>query len=474
MTSFAHAVVQDTSSNQSLTSNGALTNASSLNSLVDLFFLIGSSRGKDIREQFGTAFNADPHLAVKMLFWARDIRGGAGERGMFRSLIKHLESVHFGMVQKVLPLVPVYGRWDDLLVFENTEVQRDALALYAQALQEGNALAAKWAPRKGPVANALRKVLGLDPKGYRQLVVSLSKTVETQMCARQWNEINYEHVPSVAAARYQKAFNKRDTERYSAYKAAAVKGEAKINAQAVYPYDVLKSVKFGDADTALAQWNSLPNYLGDDGILPMVDVSGSMSCLVNGNGNLSCMDMSVSLGLYIADRQRGAFKDMFLTFSAQPKLNKLEGSFLVKVRQLQRADWGGNTDLEAAFREILRVAVGYEVPQSEMPKYLVVLSDMEFDAGSRINQTAWDRAKEMFARAQYQMPKVVWWNLNARPGNLPVTAHATGAALVSGFSPSVMKSILSAKDFNPHTVMLDTVNSPRYQAVEDALVSREV
>lgn len=475
MNSFAAALDSyDTDATLGQTANGMPALASSTDALVDLFFVIGSSRSQDISAKFDAAFAQDPLRALKILFWARDVRGGSGERETFRRLMRHLAAARPDTVISLLGVVAEYGRWDDLLVFEQPRVASAALSVYADALRRGDGLASKWAPRKGPVANALRKTLGLDPKGYRRLVVGLTRVVETQMCARDWVGINYEHVPSLAASRYAKAFNRHDTERYSAYKAAAVAGEARINAGAVFPYDVIRNARMGDETTALAQWQALPNLLGDDHILPMVDVSGSMSALVGSQrgAGLSCLDVALSLGLYLADKQTGAFQDMILTFSARSKICKLEGNLLAKLHQLQSSEWGMNTSLESAFREILRVAVVGQVPAEEMPKHLLVLTDLGFDAcQENANQGAFDMAREMFSRAGYTLPNVVWWNIAHRSGgyggdrNTPVAAGTNGTALVSGFSPSIVRSVLSAKSVTPRDIMLEAIDGPRYDKV---------
>jgi len=333
-------------------------------------------------------------------------------------------------------------------------------------------LASKWMPRKGEIANDLRKYLNYDPKTYRKMLVNLTKVVETQMCAKEWDQINYDHVPSVAANRYQKAFNKRDATRYAAWKEGLKDGTSKVNAGVLYPYDVLKSMAHGDRDVALAQWEALPNYLGDDAILPMVDVSGSMSSPVGGQKGvgMTCMDVAISLGLYIADKQQGAFKDCWLTFTSDSHIDVLKGDLLAKISQVQR-NVGYDTNIESAFRSILGVAVQNNLPASEMPKYLLVLSDMEFNpawAGG-VSLGAFDIAKGVFKFVGYELPKLVWWNLNARPdatGNSPVRFDQRGTAMVSGFSPSIMKSILAAKNFSPRDVMLETINGERYQAVK--------
>ena len=479
MVTFAQAVAS--TETRALTTNGMDTLANSLDPLVDLFFTIGSSRGKDITAVFERAYQQDRTIVAKILFWARDVRGGAGERSTFRSLLLHMERLHPGAVLVLLPHIPEYGRWDDVLIFETEMVQQAAYNLYAAALMQQNGLAAKWAPRKHAVANRLRKYMNMTPKAYRKLLVSLTNVVETQMCNNDWEHINFSQVPSVAAARYQTAFNKHSSS-YSEYRTALTNGDksVKITSGAVYPYDVIKSLAHGDAAVAQAQWDSLPNYLGEDFILPMVDVSGSMKTPVSANSKVNCIDVAVSLGLYLADKQTGAFRDMFLTFSGDSRIEHLRGDLRSKLAQITNSNWGMNTSLESAYREILRVATTNRVPAHEMPKYLLILSDMEFDNATHAGYypgfgkhhpsmpdpvTAHSMAAGMYTQAGYNLPKVVYWNLHAREGNVPVKFNEQGTALVSGFSPSIMQSILAAKNFTPSSIMMETINSARYQPI---------
>jgi hypothetical protein len=205
----------------------------------------------------------------------------------------------------------------------------------------------------------------------------------------------------------------------------------------------------------------------------MIDVSGSMTCPVAGSRNLTCMDVAVSLGLYLADKQQGAFNGMFLTFSADSRIRKLSGDILDKLSDIKDSDWGMNTSLESAFREVLTVAKNSNIPADQMPRYILILSDMEFDAAVRFtpfsghssNPRAIGMAQEMYEQAGYTLPKLIFWNLNARPGNVPVRFREEGTALVSGFSPSLLKSILAAKTFTPVDIMMQTLNSERYQSI---------
>ena len=465
MNSFVNAV-QETPV-ETRTINGMKTNASSMNALVDLFFAIGASRGKDMTKAFEKAIVANETLALRLLMWARDVRGGAGEREVVRKILTYMEKNHPAALERILPLIPEYGRFDDLLVFQTQTFKEKAYVIIGDALRAGNGLAAKWMPRKGPIAVEIRNFFGMSPKQYRKSLVALTKVVEQDMCAKRWNMIEYSHVPSLAAARYQKAFNRNDPMGYAKYKSKLATGEAKINANAVYPYDVIKSGKFGgDHAVMQAQWDALPRYIGDELVLPMCDVSGSMGCPVGGNGNLSCMDVCVSLGLYLADKNTGPFKDMFLTFSATPSINVLKGDLRSKLRQLETADWGMNTNLHAAFDEVLRVAVKGKVKAADMPKYLLIMSDMEFDRCTQFDDSAMQMIQRKFEAAGYEVPKIVFWNLNARAGNVPVKYNMKNVALVSGFSPSIMTAVLGAKDMSPVSVMLETLNSERYAAIK--------
>jgi hypothetical protein len=448
------------------TENGMKTFDSSKSNLVDLFFAIGASRGKDLSTEFARALAQDETTALRLLMWARDVRGGAGEREVVRKILLNLEKTNPEALARVLPHLAEFGRWDDLLIFKTKEVKAKAFTMIGDALRAKNGLAAKWMPRQGALAAEIRTFFGMSPKFYRKSLVELSKTVEQNMCAQDWTNINYSHVPSLAAARYQKAFKKHDAAGYEAYKAALVTGDAKVNAAAVYPYDVIKSNKFGgDATVMQAQWDALPNYIGDELVLPMCDVSGSMSCPVGGNANLTCMDVCVSLGLYLADKNTGPFKDMFLTFSAKSKIEILKGNLTAKLAQLQRAQWDMNTNLNAAFEEVLRVAKAGKVDASDMPKYILIMSDMQFDQCTKHDDSAMQMIERKYSEAGYEVPNIVFWNLNAKAGQSPVKFDKKGTALVSGFSPAILQSILAAEDLDPTSVMMQTLNSARYAVI---------
>lgn len=458
--------------NVTLTDNGMVTNPTSLNKCVDLFFSIGSMRGKSkdkVVNLFNEAYNENPLVASKILFWVRDVRSGAGERDVFRNVISSLTTNSPQTVRKNIGLIPEFGRWDDVLVLLNTELEDDMFSLIKTALSNGEGLCAKWMPRKGVVANRLRKLFRTTPKQYRKMLVELTNVVESKMCARDWESIEYSKLPSLAASRYQKSFNKNDNERYNEYKKSLQDGTAKVNAGAVYPYDIIKSMNFGgDNIVSEKQWDSLPNWMEGsvERILPVVDVSGSMSVEVGGNPNLSCMDVAISLGMYISERNEGSFKDAFITFSNNPQLQYLTGTLSERLHQLRRADWGMSTDLEAVFNLILNQAKMNNVPEGNMPTKILILSDMEFNQATRRDSLgAQSMIEAMYEEAGYTKPDIIYWNLNAKGGNFPVEFDKNGTALVSGFSPSILKSLLGGKNMTPESIMMDTVNDDRYSVV---------
>jgi len=460
---FAQAVIENPG--MARTENGMKARAGSGSSLVDLFYKIGASRGKDITSDFEKAFQADSDIAMKIALWSRDVRGGAGERQLFRDILLHLEKLHPDMLEAVLPFVPEFGRWDDLLIFKTDKFKAQAYTMIGDALRDRNGLCAKWMPRQGPIAIELRKFYGMSPKFYRKSLVALTNVVEQKMCAGDWDNIEFGKLPSLASARYNKAFGKNAPTAYEAYKARLTAGTDKVNASAVYPYDVVKTLRFGgDSVVADAQWASLPNYIGDSSVMPLVDVSGSMCCPVGGNANLECIDVALALGLYCADKNTGVFKDTFLTFSDKPKAQVVKGTLAQKMSQMNSSDWGMNTNLHAAFDEILRIAVKGKVAEADMPKTLLILSDMQFDACVKHDDSAMQMIKRKYKEAGYEVPNIVFWNLNSKD-NVPVKFDKRGAALVSGFSPAVMKGVLSGTDMTPYGIMLATVDVDRYSVL---------
>ncbi len=470
MNAFANAINDEATT--TFTENGDKTYTTSLNEHVDMFFKLGAIRGKGslvVNKTIAPAFASDPILATRIALWARDREQGAGERGTFRDILRYLAEFYPALAIRIIPKVPELGRWDDLFaLFENDITARSALQFYEQALVEGNGLAAKWAPRKGLLAARLRRYMRLSPKAYRNLIVTHSNTVETQMCEKKFDQINYSHVPSVAMNRYSKAFSKQDGERFGEYinrvRTGAVNPETgkveKINTSVLYPYDVVNQSSAVVADT---QWNNLPNFVPEGlNFIPMIDVSGSMwgGSIASG---LDAGAVATSIGMYLAERNTTAFKDMYITFHERPKFGKIiKGDFKTKYQHITQAEWGGSTNLDAAMSLVLRTAIDNNVPQSDLPKFLIVLSDMEFNPGyGGGTKSVAERTLAQFEAAGYRAPAIVWWNIESRNGSTPVHADENGMVLVSGFSPSIVSALLGG-EINPTTVMLNKINNARY------------
>lgn len=463
MSKLAQSIQKQT--NVTTTENGAKAFKSSLDSVLDFFYKAGASRGKDLVGSFLGAFKQDEDRAIRVALWARDVRGGAGERQIYRDILKYLGQNDYKLAVNLIPKTVELGRWDDLLALHGTAAQNDAFNYIGKALEQGDGLCAKWMPRKGDVAVALRKHLGYTPKFYRKRLVELTNVVETAMCAGKWDEIEYGKLPSMASARYQKAFGRHDQEGYAKYIQSLQKGEAKINAGAIFPHEIVKSVSHGNSAVADQQWKALPDWVVDNDFIPMVDVSSSMMCSAGGNQNVTCMDVAVALGLYLSERCKGQFKDQFITFHSHPQFVQVSGSLSQRVVQARRAPWGGSTNIGAAFDLILNAAVKGKLKEEDMPKTLLILSDMQFDRaeGYSGNKTNFKDFKSKYKAAGYEMPNVVFWNLNDRNGTVPVKAHASGAALVSGFSPALMKSIVSGEDVSPLSLMDKIIMDDRYK-----------
>lgn len=438
------------------TTNGMTAFRDTGNALVSLFFKIGTARGSDLTKEFEAAFAADPDKALRILMWVRDVRGGAGERQRFRDLlVTCLDMCSPKDVVKLIQKIPEIGRYDDLHVLMGTQYEDTALLIHIEGIKSGNGLACKWAPRKGKVAEKLRKMWDVSPKFYRKHIVTHTQVVEQLMCAGKWDEINFSHIPSMASKIYAKALRRHQGERYQDYLNRVISGEAKMNASAIFPHDIYLASR-NDPQQADAQWKSLPNYLDgtDEKILVMADVSGSMMG--------TPMAVSVALGLYFSERLEGEFKDCVLTFSSKPTLVKLSGGVLSeRIRELECIDWGGYTDIERAFGTVLETAVRFKISKDQMPTKILIVSDMQFNSASQ-GGTVTEMIKDLYDSAGYEVPSIVFWNVaNNKHENAPVRFDQSGVALVSGASPSVVKSVLGG-EVDPVKVMLKTIMVDRY------------
>ena len=450
------------------TYNGALTNSTSHNACLDLFFLAGACRNENeqnIIAKLSSAYVENKVKCLKIIFWAGDIRQGAGERRFFKLALNWLNDNYKDDLNLYLQYIPEYSRWDVLFDIAH---KNEYVLLYICNEMRKNGLLCKWLPRKkqyNNLAKKIQKTLGINAKQYRKMIVENTNVVENKMCKKQWNEIEYAHVPSVAMNKYNKAWYRNDAIRFQQYLEDVKNNKKKINASAIFPHDIIKQCfkslwGWGSSslnDAQITQWNNLPNYLEgkENSIIPVCDVSGSMHGLP--------IAISVGLGLYISERNKGVFKDAFITFSAKPKMQYLKGNINERIQQLVRSDWDMNTNFVRVFELILQKALDNNLTQNDIPKTILAISDMEFDSASS-GTTNYEHIKSLFEQNGYKLPNIVFWNVNGRVGNIPITMKNKNVALISGASPSVIKAVLS-DDINPFKIMDNIIESERYSFI---------
>lgn len=449
------------------TENGALTFTRTKSSLVDFFAQAGGMRDrqKEALGLFINAFSEDKEKAIRILFYFRDIRGGQGERELFRTCIKWLGEYRVDVFNSIVKYIPEYGRWDDMF-FDNPQcISIIKEQLLKDSKSETPSLLAKWLPTinassKTTKAKALwmAKNLGLKEVEYRKMIRGIRKnikTVEEKMSGNMWDEIDYSTVPSQASRIYRNAFMKHDVDRYIKFIQSVRSGNLKINASTLYPYQIYEACENDYSDTLDALWKNLPDYTNNKNAIVVADTSGSM------DGRP--MAVSVSLALYFAERNKGLFQNYFISFSENPKLHFIKGSTLPQKMRSIRLGNIANTDIQKVFDLILNTAVENNISQDEMPEVIYIISDMEFDEAC-VGKTNHDVIKEKYSIAGYKKPNLVFWNVNATGHNLPVYDNEAGVSLVSGLSPSIFKMAVENK--TPIQVMLDVINSDRYSNIK--------
>lgn len=485
------------------TENGAVALKSTKKGLLDAFGKLGAMRTNEeaeIIKTFNLAFAEDKELAMKLLFYIRDIRGGQGERRVFRVIMNYLAKNKPEVVIKNLDNFAFYGRYDDLLCLLDTPVERyvlglitDTLGADVKSVDNGGApsLMAKWLPSINGVKNtrkvALKIVNGLNmsEREYRKTLSKLRKAldiVETKLCEKRYEDIDFSKLPSKAQMLYRELFMRKAQERYLAYLKELMTGKAKINAGALFPVDIvgkiLREYNVSLANRYLydAMWKNLPNWFEgkEETGLCVVDVSDSMLGMP--------MEVAISLGLYCADKCNGPFKNRFITFSSRPELVKVQGEDIVdKVLNMKNADWGMNTDFNKVLGLILDTAIKNNYSQSDLPNKLYVISDMQFDHANGSGDTLHRDWVKKFAEHGYEMPAIVYWNVKTSDcGMFQEDKNGTNVAMVSGYSPVLFKNVIDGteyvetvnekgekvvKQIDPMTVMLTTLQNKRYDRV---------
>jgi hypothetical protein len=456
------------------TNEGANAYSSTGDYCLNLFSKIGSifSKSKhfyendfDVLSAVDLAWEQDRETTLKILFWLRDCRGGAGNRETFRKVLNYITKKDSKITEWNIKLIPKYGRWDDLRSVFDTEVADVAAKLWADAIRDNDVLAAKWCDRNDvPV----RKQLGLKIGDFRRLLASIRKNyiVEHKMCENKWSEINYNQVPSVAMARYTNAFVRNDSDRFETYKTSLISGDACIKATTLFPHDCVRTVRYGDREIANAQFEALPNYLEgtNELIMPICDSSGSMQTRIA--GVIEAIDVAMGLSLYCSSKMpaESPLYKRFISFCSEGSFKDWRGmNFSEAVDDREIFDGAvGSTRIDKALDTILNMAKSKNIPQEYMPSILLIISDMQFTSGCDTDDTEVEESLRKWVNAGYKKPKVVYWDLTGYD-NYQSKVTMKNVGMVSGFSPSILTSVLKCKSFDPRSIMDETLK--KYEVV---------
>ena len=489
---FAEALGND--SRRTYTENGATAVNSTDSGLLDFFGSAGSLREADearMERLFAEAIKEDELLAAKSLFYIRDIREGLGERRTFRVLLRYAANRHPEMVKDNIALIGEYGRFDDLYELIDTPLEGDMWAFFktqldadTRAMKAGEpcSLLAKWLKTADASSVRTRKMgiltaqnLGMSVYDYKRRVRALRKYIdvtEVKMSAREWESINYSAVPSRAMMNYRGAFMKHDEKRYKEFVSKAVAGEEKINASTLFPYDIIerylkkrtwdgREFSFEYDETLEAQWNALPDYVGTEAsAIVIADTSGSMTGRP--------MNSAIGLAIYFAQRNKGAFHNLWMSFSNDSTVHRLTGETLAQqISSIDTGGWGMNTNLERAFDHVLEIATQNSVPENEMIKSIIVISDMEIDSGTY--GSSWlfyDAMRERYREAGYEIPNIVFWNVDSRHDIFHADKNRKGVQLCSGQSTATFRQLMKSVGMTPIEMMMAVLNSERYAPIQ--------
>lgn len=505
--------------NRSVTENGATGYKTTRHPLVDLNFMVSSLRNRDeefIVKEFMKAYYESPKYAVKWLFFLRDILEGMGERRTFRICLKYLAQSHTAIAKAVLPLIPEYGRFDDLLVLLETDLCEEACCFLKTQLEEDMAamragrsisLLAKWLPSTNASSRETRKCaqllagkFGMSERTYRKTLSALrayGDVVEVKMSSNRWKSIAYEKVPAKATLKYEAAFEKHDGERRAEYLLKVLTGDAKLNGKGIMPYEVvhrfmneayynptLKDDLLGELMWKQIKEQGFENDWGLDDCIVVADGSGSMYCNASGSTSVRAIEICDALAIYFAEQLKGVFHNKAITFSHNPQFIDLDkgNSLKEKLEIMLAHNEVANTNIEAVFTMLLDMAVSNEVPADELPGQVLIISDMEFDEAStpgywyhqgqqwsKFTPTLFESIEAMYREFGYKMPRLIFWNVCSRTGTIPKVDNEQGLCLLSGFSQNAMKIAAKREKKDPYECLIQVLDGPRYEAVETAM-----
>lgn len=498
--------------NYTLTENGGITHKTTRSDLLDMFAMGAAMRKRsdaDVILMFRKAFAENPTYALKCLFYIRDVRGGQGERRFFRVIMKDLATHNEDAARRNLEYIPEFGRWDDLYTFIGTPLQNDALQIMKEQLEldvqcKTPSLMAKWLKSENTsseesrkLAHITRKFFGLNHKQYRKTLSILRERInvlERLMSENRWDEIEFDKIPSKAGLKYKNAFARRDIIK-AKYEAFAKDTTTKVNAKTLYPYECVaealkvmgrhgywggysNNVTLDDTNRLMVNkyWDNLADYFKGASFngLAVVDTSGSMTGY--NNEAAAPINVAISLGLYCAEKAKGPFANHYISFASRPQLIETEGiDFCDKVARIYRTNLVDDTNIEAVFDLLLKTAIRNNCSQEDLPQNIIIISDMEFNAAvggswyspsdisTKNVETVLERKAREWAARGYQMPHLIFWNVDARQNNIPMLGNGP-ISYVSGMSPTIFETIMSGK--TGYDLMMEKLNSERYAVIQ--------
>lgn len=458
------------------TLNGAMTYNTSIKKVLDLFALGGALRNRpeeEVSDLILKAYDESALDTIRVLLYLRDVRSGQGERRVYEIGVKALKSKL--NVRSLLEATIEIGSWRDVFNFFSFEEYMPLVKerYDAHIKEDKYDLMEKWMPSvggsKNKIANRIASYLGLTPKQYRKYLSNARSkidVVEVKMCANKWGNIDYSHVPSKAGFNYSDAFEKHDGERYSKYLKDVASGEKSINVKDLYPYEITSKCfnRLREDEALEVMWKNLPDYTKGDNAIVVADTSGSMWGMP--------MDIATSLAIYFAEHNKGLFHNEYITFSSHPKFMKFndDDSLYAKVKYMRKHSIVENTNIRRVFELILKAGKDNNLPQSEMPSTVYIISDMEFDCAVDDDKTNLEEIKELYAESKYVIPNLVFWNVNSWKDTIPCKYDERGVALVSGASPSLFKMAMS-NDMNPEKFMYSVIDVERYNTLAEKIMN---
>ena len=460
--------------NTILNKKGSEYFSTSFDSNLDMFTLLTRfSDENTIVTLFKKALLENEELAIANLLYILDIRNGKGERRLFQIMFKYLCNNNRILALKVLSFISELGRFDYILIGIDTLIEKEVVSLIKEQLNidinsDSPSLLAKWLPshrsygHNNLLAKKLIKLLNISEREYRKTLSDIRSKiniVEKNLTDRNYYNIDFEKVPSKAMMKYRGVFQRNMTDEFSLYVDSVKEGKSKINTSGLFAYEIVKKILVGSVENlelCNLMWENQKDILSgvDTNLLVVADTSGSMCRF-----GLLPISTSIGLAIYIAQRNKGFFKDHYITFSEKPVIQKICGNNICEIISNMEEINCYNTDIDKVFELILNSAIENKLSQKDLPSHIMIISDMEFDRGVKsIGGTNFDGWIKMFEEVGYKLPKIIFWNVAGNASGVPVTKYEKDVVMVSGFSTNILNNLLELENYTPVDIMMESLS----------------